>query len=177
MIRRFFLGVVFIGFSILSKAQNHNINELRENYMDALHNYEHAPEVYNRFESIKNPSAQVLAYKGALEAIMTKTTWNVFKKLGYLRKSEESFNEAIRKDPKSVEIRYMRMAVQYEIPEYLGFSEDMDSDQQFIKQNIHQFNPAGFPTSILEEILGFMVKCGRFTSNEIEVFKGILALK
>ena len=119
----------------------------------------------------------MLAYRAALEAIMTKTTWNLFKKINYLNKSETSFNKAIEMAPDDVEIRFMRMAVQYEIPEYLGYSEDMEEDRKFIVKNIDKFDPATLEHETLLAILDFMKKCNRFTPDQIEKFKGILALK
>lgn len=179
MLKRIVLISFFLSTGYLSsvKANPDNIVELRQQYLKALHNCDYAPEVYEKFQSIKEPTAQMLAYRGALEAIMTKTTWNVFKKLGFLKRSEASFNEAIRIAPNNVEIRFMRMAVQYEIPEYLGYSDDMETDRKFIIEHIDEFNPAEFSYGTLTEIFGFMKKCGRFTTDQIEKFKGILALK
>lgn len=177
MVKKLFLLTSFIIFLQLVSAQNKNIGELREYYLKALHNCEFAPEVYGIFQKVADPSPQVLAYRGALEAIMTKTTWNVFKKLGYLRESEASFTEAIKRAPENLEIRFMRMAVQYEIPEYLGYSDDMETDRKYIVEHIHKFNPAEFSDGTLREIFGFMNKCGRFTTNQIEKFRGILAFK
>ncbi len=177
MLKRWVVLTFLVGNTILAFAQANNIGELRQQYLKALHDCEYAPSVYQKFQSIEDPTAQMLAYKGALEAIMTKTTWNVFKKLSYLRSSEASFQEAIRLAPNNVEIRFMRMAVQYEIPEYLGYSDDMEDDRKFIVDHIEEFNPAEFSYGTLTEIFGFMKKCGRFTSEQIEKFKGILALK
>jgi hypothetical protein len=50
----------------------------RPEYLTALSDYLNAPKVYESFLKVENPSAQILAYQGALEAIMTKTTWNIF---------------------------------------------------------------------------------------------------
>ena len=178
MFRKYILVSVFFLFvSTTFSQQNKSMVQLRAYYMKALHNCDLAPAVYGLFEDLKNPSPRMLAYKGALEAIMTKTTWNVFKKLSYLKKSEASFKEAVRKAPNNIEIRFMRMAVQYEIPEYLGYSEDMESDRKFIVNNIEQFDPTEFSHGTLEEILGFMNKCKRFTPDQIEKFKNALALK
>lgn len=152
------------------------LSQLRAEYLKVLKNHETAPEVYEKFKSVANPSAKIIAYTGALEAIMTKTTWNVFKKVSYLRKSEASFNQAVQIAPKDLEIRFMRMAVQYEIPSYMGFSEDMEADRKFIVNHIEEFNPSNFDQYTLNEIFRFMKRCERFTPEQISKFKGILAL-
>lgn len=158
-------------------SQNNQLEELRKEYIEALHDCDEAERVYDIFLLVDNPSGKMLAYQAALEAIMTKTTWNLFKKINYLNKSEASFNKAIKKAPNDVEIRFMRMAVQYEIPEYLGYSDDMELDREFIVKNIDNFDPATLEHETLAAILGFMKKCNRFTPDQIEKFKRILALK
>ncbi|MEQ8625653.1 MAG: hypothetical protein RJQ00_02435 [Vicingaceae bacterium] len=176
MLNYLFTLVLLMSFSF-GFAQNNKLVELRTSYIEALHDCDEAERVYDIFLAVENPSAKMLAYRAALEAIMTKTTWNLFKKINYLNKSETSFNKAIEMAPDDVEIRFMRMAVQYEIPEYLGYSEDMEEDRKFIVKNIDKFNPATLEHETLLAILDFMKKCNRFTPDQIEKFKGILALK
>lgn len=171
---RAILLTLSVCFSVL--CYSNPIDELRQEYMKALHNCELAPEVYRMFLEVEKPSAQIMAYKGALEAIMTRTTWNVFKKMAYLRKSEKSFDEAVKMDPNSVEIRFMRMAVQYEIPAYLGFSEDLERDKKFVIKNIKNFKAQDFPKQTCKEIYAFMKRCNFFTESQISRFKEYLAL-
>lgn len=162
-------------FQLKAGNQPSEIKSLRDDYVLALKDVDLVEEVYERFLKVEEPSAKILAYRGALEAIMTKTTWNFFKKLDYLKKSEKSFAEAVKKDPESVEVRFMRMAVQYEIPSYLGFSNDIPKDRDFIVANIHRFDPQGLDDFTLNRIIAFMKKCNRFTESQIARFENILA--
>jgi tetratricopeptide (TPR) repeat protein len=157
-------------------AQDKAMQELRPHYMTTLQDADNAPDVYEKFLEVDNPSAKVLAYKGALEAIMTRTTWNVFKKLSYLRKSEKSFEKAVELAPNDMEIRFMRMAVQFEIPEYLGFSEDLETDKAFVVKHISNFKAENFDRETCEQIFAFMKRSNYFTENQIQKFKGYLAL-
>ncbi len=145
--------------------------------MKALHDFEFAPAVYEKFEAVENPSAKLLAFKGALEAIMTRTTWNVFKKIQYLNKSQVSFNKAIDMEPNNVEVRFMRLSVEHEIPSYLGYSTHMKEDKEFIIKHISQFNPLKMDPQILKEILAFVRKSGHFSNTEILLFEGLFASK
>ncbi len=142
--------------------------------MKALHNYSFAENVYSRFKAVDNPSAKIYAYKGALEAIMTKTTWNVVKKLSYLRASQESFEKAVELAPNDLEVRYMRLAVEHEIPRFLGMSEHIEEDKKFVINHLHQFNPTYLPASVRKEIVGFAKKCGYFSKLQIALFESIM---
>lgn len=162
-------------FQLNAQNQPNDLKSLRDDYVRALKDVDVVEEVYERFLEVEEPSAKILAYRGALEAIMTKTTWNFFKKLDYLKKSEKSFAQAVEKAPESVEVRFMRMAVQYEIPSYLGFSDDIPADRDFIVDNIHRFDPQGLDDFTLNRIIAFMKKCDKFTDGQIARFENILA--
>lgn len=167
---------IFISVSSLI-ANDSILEKLRPEYMKALHDFEFAPAVYEKFEAVENPSARLLGYKGALEAIMTRTTWNVFKKIGYLNKSQISFNKAVEIDPNNVEVRFMRLSVEHEIPGYLGYSSHMKEDKEFVVKHITQFNPSKMDQQILKEILAFVKKSGHFSNTEILLFEGFFASK
>jgi hypothetical protein len=165
------ISIVF--FSSFSWANEGILDKLRPEYMKALHNFDFAPAVYEKFEAVENPSAKLLAYKGALEAIMTRTTWNVFKKIGFLNKSQETFEEAIALDSNNVEVRFMRLSVEHSIPGYLGYSVHMKKDKKFVVSHISEFNPVKMDPQILKEILNFVQKSGHFSAAEISLFKGV----
>lgn len=170
----FLISLLLSTFSMFSKPVNPSLGELRSQYLKALSDYLNAPKVYDLFLSVEEPSAKMLAYQGALEAIMTKTTWNVFKKMSYLNKCEESFQKAIQLSPYDLEIRYMRLAVQFEIPGYLGFSDDMETDKKFILKHVNNLSSENIPESLKDQIISFMNRCEMFTSSEIEKVKVIL---
>lgn len=161
--------------STLFGESKKEFNYLRGEYVKVLKNRDLVEGVYGKFKEVQDPSAKLLAYKGALEAIMTGTTWNFFKKIGYLNKSEVSFNHAVEKSPKDVEIRFMRMAVEFEIPSYLGYSENMENDRKFIINNIEEFNTLGLDDFTLNRIIEFMKRCNQFTESQVDHFEDLLA--
>jgi hypothetical protein len=156
-------------------AQENSANQLKKEYAKALDNFELAPAVYDLYCQVANPSAQTLAYKGALEAIMTKTTWNIFKKINYLNKSEESLQHAVEMAPENIEVRFIRLAVQHEIPSYLGYSNNIKEDIQFITSHFNQLQTADFSPWNIKQAMGFVHHSGRFTTEQIKRFQELLA--
>tara|TARA_B100001109_G_scaffold246270_1_gene234836 strand:+ start:8850 stop:9377 length:528 start_codon:yes stop_codon:yes gene_type:complete len=167
------LSLILLGTSICSA---NSFEKLRTEYMKALHDAEEAPSVYELFLEVENPTAKILAYRGALEAIMTRTTYNVFKKVNYLKKSQESLNKAVEMAPNDLEIRFMRLAVQYEIPPFLGMSENIEEDKAFVVKHIPNFDAEKFPKQTCREIFSFMKRCNYFSEDQIERFRNYLAL-
>jgi tetratricopeptide (TPR) repeat protein len=168
------LVLLIISNSVFCEPNNNTLDELRSKYITALRDYLNAPKVYESFLKVEKPDGKILAYQGALEAIMTKTTWNLFK-MSYLNKSEASFNKAIEMAPDDIEIRHMRLAVQFEIPSYLGFSDDMEDDKEFILNNMNNLNSETIPLTLKKQIIDFMHPCEMFTVEQIQKIELTLA--
>ncbi len=165
-----------ISFNDGSSANNYE--DVRDRYFEALRNTDIALALYEEdYENMQEKDALLLAYKGALEAVLTKTTWNVFKKMNYLRQSSSTLNKAISLDPKNVEVRFLRMAVQCEIPSYLGYSENIEEDRKYILHHIADFNFEKLDPKIQCEIMKFFTNCDRFNKSEIFVLKKSMASK
>jgi len=171
----FILALLITSSTVFSKPSASYLAKLRAEYLTALSDYLNAPKVYESFLKVEHPDGKTLAYQGALEAIMTKTTWNVFKKMSYLDRSESSFLKALEIAPDDIEIRFMRLAVQFEIPVYLGFSHAMQGDKEFILKNMKNIRSENIPTALMNQIVGFIYRCNMFTEEQIEKIKLILA--
>lgn len=142
--------------------------DVRGKYFEALRNTDIALSLYEEdYENMQEKDALLLAYKGALEAILTKTTWNVFKKMSYLRQSNSTLNKATRLDPKNVEVRFLRIAVQCQIPSYLGYNENIEEDRRYILHHIEDFNFQELDPKIQYEIMKFFINCDKFNKQEI----------
>lgn len=172
----FLLAVLFSVsiFSELNAKNSGDLCDLRHGYVQAVYDYENAAKIYETIVKIKDPSAKEIAYRGALEAILTKVQGNFFDKLSLLKKSHHSLNSAVQQDPNDIEIRFLRMAVQYEIPWYLGLSNDIEKDQQFIEKNIHLFDPQKYSKENLTLIADFIKKYDSFTSSQVKYFTEII---
>jgi len=161
--------------SVSLKAEKHgDLCDLRHEYVQAVYDYSNAAKIYQKINTIKELSAKEWAYKGALEAILTKTQRNLIDKISLLRKSHQSLNTAVNKNPNDIEIRFLRMAVQYEIPWYLGLSNNLKEDQRFIESNINQFNPENYSRENLQLISGFIEKYDSFTDSQVKIFTEII---
>lgn len=172
MYKSIILLLFFVGFNVV-KAQS--IKELRSVYIQALMDHEKAEQALEKFKSVEEPTANMLAYQGALEAIMTRTTKNVFKKLGHLNDSEASFERAVELAPNDLEVRFMRLAVEHEIPRFLCMSEHIEEDIAFIVKNLGEFNPEYLPLAVRMQIVDFAKRSGYFSNNQIAVFKMVMA--
>jgi len=160
--------------AITSYAQGNTLGEIRHEFYLSTLDYKYASPLLEKLQLIRNPNALELGYKAATEAIMAKPGWNIFRKMAYLRRSRESFNQAVRIDSRDLEIRFLRLSVEHHIPRYLGFSANMASDKQLIVDNIEMFEDKELPQEIADYIILFSVECGLYTQEELDKLKQLL---
>ena len=76
------------------------------------------------------------AYHAAAEMTMANhVTWPGTK-LSHFNKGKKMLEKVIGKYPKKVELRYIRFAVQYGSPSFLGYRDDLDTDRNFVLANL-----------------------------------------
>jgi hypothetical protein len=78
----------------------------------------------------------VYAYHAAAEMTLANhVTWPGTK-LKYFNRGKYKLEEVVNKYNSLVEIRYIRFAVQYGSPSFLGYRDDIEKDRKFIKENM-----------------------------------------
>lgn len=77
------------------------------------------------------------AYNGL--AIMRKAeyTYNPYKKLSFFNQGKKKIEAAIARNKTNSEIRFIRLSVQSNIPDFLGYSGDINADKRIIIQAIN----------------------------------------
>lgn len=81
---------------------------------------------------------EVVPYMAA--ATMRKAEYCVWpgSKLGYFSNGKEELEAFISENPEDIEGRYVRALVQSQLPSFLGYSEDLVSDCEFVKAHLSQ---------------------------------------
>ena len=54
------------------------------------------------------------------------------------RIGKDMLESAIKNDPESVELRFLRYSIQKNIPKFLSYSNNLEKDLKFVKDNISQ---------------------------------------
>lgn len=71
-------------------------------------------------------------YTGMSYMIKANHSWNPYNKLSFFVKGKDYLNNAIEKDPKNVELRFLRFCVQTNAPGFLAYSGDITVDKTVI---------------------------------------------
>ena len=126
------LLIVLLHISIYSN----DINTIRELYLSAYISESNCNSLGKELNSIKdNNSILIKGYEGCFYFIKCKFNNNSIEKLIYFNKGKKLLETAIKEDPKSVELRFLRYSIQKNIPRFLLYS-NLEKDLSFVNENI-----------------------------------------
>lgn len=82
------------------------------------------------YRSTKKPIYE--AFYAVGNFFMAKHAANPMIKYSYFNNGKKALDNAVQKDPKNLEIRFMRYISQEQTPSFLGYNKDLKSDKNFI---------------------------------------------
>lgn len=111
---------------------------------DMCSNYEHATTDKDLCKTMLEAMEQnkeypvYLAYLGGLQSIWANHVRNPITKLKTFNKGKENLEKAFLMDSDNIEIRFIRWSVQKNAPKFLGYYQQIEEDEKFIKDNKHK---------------------------------------
>ncbi len=162
---KFILTLIFImtaGFS-----QHPEISEVRSLFKEAAEEEKAAEKLLKVTAALKDKEPLMHGYYGVAQMMMAKHVGNPFKKLSYFNKGKDYFSEAIKADPKNVELRFLRFTVQAETPGFLNYKQNLGEDKRILLSR----------TSVLKDkelrqmILAYLLSSKELSASEKENLK------
>ena len=98
----------------------------------------------------------LFGYKAMSYIMMAKHAVNPVNKYRYFKIGKNQLEEAIRMDVNSIELRFIRLTVQTNVPSFLAYNAEIVTDKEFILKSIH---------SMKEEDLKIKIANYLITSN------------
>ncbi|MGZ5243705.1 MAG: hypothetical protein ACXWEY_16940 [Bacteroidia bacterium] len=153
--------ILFLSIFFTTHIWAIDINQVRVNFTKAVEDEKIALKMLAELESVKNSNPLYLAYYGAFQSLLAKHAFNPYNKLDYLKKSQATLKKAIAKKPDDAEMRFLRFSIQYYVPKFLGFSNDLDEDKKVILANVHRC-----PAEVSGVISRFMLETDMLSETE-----------
>lgn len=123
-------------------------------------------------ELLKNEtSPEAKGYNAAMNFMKSRYVTFPFTKLKYFKEGKNELDEVIKNNPRNVEIRYLRFLMQKQIPEFLGYHENIKEDFLMILKGLNISN-LKFEQKV--KILQNMLLTKDLTSEEIEKMNQLL---
>ncbi|QQS36420.1 MAG: hypothetical protein IPM56_00240 [Ignavibacteriales bacterium] len=115
----------------------------------------------------------ILAYFGAVEALKGKHAFNPFSKLNHVIRALDIIEVAVKKEPRSLEIRFVRFSILHHLPGILGYGSERDEDLLVICQLLKERNYSEVNPKLQQGIVQFMIDSERLDDTQLEDMKRI----
>jgi hypothetical protein len=160
----FMVALTAIAFG--AKAQEMEV--IREKIVRAIDNSLMTDSLYTSLEKEKDRPAVKTAYMGALLALKAKHTWNPYYKLRYLNEAENTFAQAIKQDPQDIEIRFLRFSVECNVPGFLGYNKNLESDHGMIITQLEKGDYGSADKKLVVTIIRYLINSKKCSLDQLK---------
>lgn len=115
-----------------------NAVDLRNRFEEACVNESKAGVLFDALASIQTNNQLIHGYCGAVESVMARFSSNPLTKLKYCKNGLSRLNKAITEAPEMLELRYLRMMIEYHLPSFLNMSGHLQTDKKAALTLLHE---------------------------------------
>lgn len=152
-------------------AMSQNLEEVRQKFHEAVLDVDETRTFHRFLKEVEAEEPVLKAYKAASEAMLARVVWNPFTKLMQVMKYDDQMKVAIEEDSQNIEIRFLRFAIEYNLPKFLSMSKHLKEDRDVIIEQISSTGQLELDPSFSHYILYFMKDTGLCTSEQISLME------
>jgi hypothetical protein len=143
------LLTILILWSTTAVAQDDLLMTIRKNIGEVFKTESVCLDMFAAFEKADISSDNLLlGYKGAVELGMARHDGNVFKKMSFFGDGKDNLEKSIKNDPNSIELRFLRLTIQANLPAFLGYGGEKEADKAFVLANLDTAPSEEFKTRV-----------------------------
>ncbi|GAA4138010.1 hypothetical protein GCM10022216_14730 [Sphingobacterium kyonggiense] len=135
------IKVLVIAFVLLIgedlRAQQLDLNAVRNDFNKGVKDEALCKRYLNQLEEHADSPVE-RGYAAAFHMFMAKHTSNPFKKMGFFKDGRDRLEKELKSNPNNVELRFIRLSIQYHIPKYLGYHNHIEGDKDYLKNNLYK---------------------------------------
>lgn len=144
-------------FLLLSTANICLSNDVAMGKLRSLYEKAAADEKYCRelLQLLKRAGHQNMdplhmGYKAGATMMMARHSYNPFSKMSYFTEGRRMLEQAISRDKSNAELRFLRLAIQTNIPDFLNYSDNISTDRIFLENAVQEISDLALKNMILE---------------------------
>ncbi|WP_436517836.1 hypothetical protein [Ekhidna sp. To15] len=161
----------FLFLLFASNLSAQSINEIRTEFHAVVLNPDDSRNFHNFLKDIENPTSTVKAYQAVSEALLAQVVWNPFNKLKQVVKYDKQIEAAVKEDPQNIEIRFLRLAIECNLPSFLGMSTHMDEDVDMIVSDMSGVSRMKVNPMFGQYIFHFLEETNLCSSEQLALMK------
>ncbi|TCC89170.1 hypothetical protein EZ428_15830 [Pedobacter frigiditerrae] len=138
---------------------------LRKLYYEAAESKAAAVKLTSTLSKVNDQSkALLICYKGAAQMMEAKYAFSPITKFSKFSKGKSAIEKAIVKDPKQIEIRFIRFSIQTNLPFFLGYNESIKTDKEMLINSINKIDDE----NLKQNVVNYLLTSKYCTSDEIK---------
>lgn len=127
---------VFLMFMMLFSnvyAAEPEIQEVKQLFQASAKSKTAADQLLKLLAEVTESSSPLLiGYKGAAEMMQAKYAWSPISKVKRFNNGKRLIETAVKKAPDHLEIRFLRLAIQTNLPAFLNYNDEIQNDKKFV---------------------------------------------
>ena len=140
VMKSIYLTVFIILLAITSKGGNEMI-AIRNLFYHSIKISDSANVLRDRLKAVNdNSNSELIAYKGMSDLMICYHSYNPYTKYKLFASGKHLLEQAIMKDPHNIELRFLRLTVQLNVPPFLGYSSNINEDKTAIFNGLKNVN-------------------------------------
>ena len=147
------LSFMMIGFVVIGKSQTLNLDDIRQDFNKGVKDAKLCRTHWENLEKHAQSTVEK-GYEAAFHMFMAKHTSNPIKKMRYFNGGKKLLEQQIAADKNNIELRFIRLCIQYYIPDYLGYKSNIESDKDFVMNNLHKMQDKDTKSLIYKYLAG-----------------------
>lgn len=153
--------------SLATYSQDLTLDEVRKKYPFATKNDTVCKELYDALNGKADGTDVLSGYAGGVTMLMAKSTANPFSKMEYFKEGKTLLEDAISNNKNDIELRFLRFAIQDNLPAILGYNENLDEDKGYIMKYLPMLDKR----ELRKAIANYLIKSEKASSKEKESLK------
>lgn len=134
---KFFGTLIMFLILCTADAQSINLPDVRKDFNKGVKDENLCKKHLQKLKAnSKTPLEK--GYEAAFNMFMAKHTSNPFKKMGYFKEGRKLLESQIKIEPNNTELRFIRLCIQYYIPDFLGYKNNIEEDKDYLVANLYK---------------------------------------
>lgn len=134
---------------------------IRAQYVDAPKSQKNTEAFYNFMANYNSENEVLVAYKGAAIAMKARYAKQIKEKKMLFIQGIKFVESAVKKEPKNLEIRLIRISIQENSPKILNYKSNISEDKNLILNNFDKQNQ-----SLKVYLKNYIIQSNLFTDKE-----------
>ena len=131
--------IILLIFSLNLAFSSNSLKEIRDLYYK-VNLEEKELEYFENYllNNYKTTNPELEGYKAVLWFLKARDYYNPYKKYESFTKGKKELEFILKKYPNNIELHFLRLTIQENLPSFLGYNNNISEDKKFIKEKVKE---------------------------------------